>query len=111
MPGSSASPRKAWAMVNKDLLSAKLAELADRRERVRARNPDRAVAQGFTRLEEQGVLRRATAEALRRAVGFRNVVAHGYSRLDLEAAHAAASSGLVDISAFAREVSAWAAGR
>jgi uncharacterized protein YutE (UPF0331/DUF86 family) len=137
-------------VVNRDLIAAKLAELADRKERVRARTPERAeqlgrdrdaldivsfnlmlcvqicadiashiisdegwvvavsLAQAFKRLEEHGVLSAATAEALGRAVGFRNVVAHGYSRLDLEATFAAAISGLTDIDRFAREVSAWA---
>lgn len=137
-------------MVDKDLLTAKLTELADRRNRVRAHNPATAdelasdrdaldlvsfnlmlcvqicadiashliadegwaaastLAEGFSRLEEQGVLSAPTAEALKKAVGLRNVVAHGYSRMDVRLAHRAAASGLGDIDAFAREVAAWA---
>jgi uncharacterized protein YutE (UPF0331/DUF86 family) len=71
--------------------------------------PARSVAESFTRLEEQGVLTAPTAEALRRAVGLRNVVAHGYARLDVPRAFAAASSGSGDLERFAQEVSAWAA--
>ena len=139
-------------MVNKDVLSAKLVELADRAERVRTRTPAQAVhfrvdrdaldivsfnlmlcvqicadiashiiadegwvaasslAQAFARLHEHDVLSATTAEALGRAVGFRNAVAHGYSRLDIDATHRAATAGLADIDAFAREVSAWAGG-
>lgn len=139
-------------MVDKDLAAAKLAELADRAERVRAREPldaealrnDRdtldivsfnlmlcvqvcadiashliadegwpvatTIAEGFARLEEHGVLSPAVSEALKRAVGFRNVVAHGYARLDVDLTYVAATSGLADIDAFAREVAAWLEG-
>lgn len=137
-------------MVDRDLLAAKLSELADRRERVRAHvapdasalganrdaldivsfnlmlcvqicadiaghliadegwAPASSLAQGFTCLEEHGVLSPATADALRAAAGFRNVIAHGYARLDVERAHQAATVGLSRIDDFAREVSAWA---
>jgi uncharacterized protein YutE (UPF0331/DUF86 family) len=136
-------------MVDKDLLSSKLTELADRRARVQTHRPESAaalladrdaldivsfnlmlcvqicadiashliadegwaaassLAQGFTRLEEHDVLSGKTAEALRNAVGFRNVVAHGYSRLDAEMAYHAATTGLTDLDSFAREVTAW----
>ena len=122
-------------MVDRDLLAAKLVDLADRRERARAHTPadvaalrsDRdaldivsfnlmlcvqicadiashliadegwpaasTIAQGFTRLQEHGVLSAGTAEAMRNAVGFRNVVAHGYSRIDVDMAHRAAPLG------------------
>jgi len=136
-------------LVDRDLIAAKLTELADRVERVRLHAPASAeelrtnrdalelvsfnlmlcvqicadvashvitdegwpvaksLADGFTRLQQRGVLSSATAEALRNAVGFRNVVAHGYSRLDVEAAYRAATSGVLDIDGFAREVAAW----
>jgi uncharacterized protein YutE (UPF0331/DUF86 family) len=137
-------------MVNRDLLAAKLAELAERVARVRARCPatvealgaDRdaleivsfnlmlavqscadvashlvadegwaaapSLAAGFQRLAEHGVLRAETAVALGRAVGLRNVVAHGYGAIDVGLVHAAATRGLVDLDAFAREVATWA---
>ncbi len=137
-------------MVDKDLLAAKLAELADRTARVRARVPAsvedlgadrdaldlvafnlmlavqscadiashliadegwpiaRTLGESFTRLEERGVLSGKTAERLRHAVGLRNVVAHGYAGIDVVACFHAATSGLVHLEDFARQVSAWA---
>lgn len=137
-------------MVNKDLLAAKLTELADRIERVRSHTPEsaealridrdkldlvafnlmlsvqicadiashviadagwpaaRSLAEAFTRLNEQRVLSPAIAESMRRSVGLRNVVAHGYAGIDVEACFLAATSGLTDLQGFARAVSAWA---
>jgi uncharacterized protein YutE (UPF0331/DUF86 family) len=137
-------------MVDKDLLAAKLAELADRVARVRRHVPSSAaalaadrdaldivsfnlmlavqvcadvashliadagwppagsLAESFSRLEEHGVLTAVTAEALRRAVGLRNVVAHGYARLDVPRAFDAASFGTADLERFAQEVGTWA---
>ena len=136
-------------MVKKDLVTAKLTELAERAARVRtkcltssaalAADPDaldivsfnlmlavqlcadiaahittderwlpaKSLAEGFTRLEEHGVLSANTAEHLRRAVGLRNVVAHGYGRVDPTLVFAAATDGLSDLSEFAREVATW----
>jgi uncharacterized protein YutE (UPF0331/DUF86 family) len=140
-------------MVNRSLLSSKLADLADRLGRVRAHSArsveelkaDRDafdvvsfnlmlsiqicsdiashliadehwpaaknLAEGFSRLEEQGVLPSPVAQALRKAVGLRNIVAHGYAGIDPAAVHAAASRGLADLEAFARAVATWAASR
>ena len=136
-------------MVSKDLVTAKLTELAERIARVRARCPATAtelasdadamdivsfnlmlavqlcadiaahvtsdenwvpaksLAEGFTRLEEHGVLQAPTAASLRRAVGLRNVVAHGYGHVDPAAVLAAAGAGLSDLSQFASEVAQW----
>ncbi len=47
------------------------------------------------------------AVALRKAVRFRNVVAHGYGGVDVESGHAAATTGLGDLEAFASQVSTW----
>jgi len=138
-------------LVKKDLVAAKLAELAERAARVRAKCPAsvqalaadldaldivsfnlmlavqlcadiaahvttderwlpaKSLAEGFTRLEENGVLEASTAERLRRAVGLRNVVAHGYGRVDAFLVFAAATEGLSDFSNFAREVATWLA--
>lgn len=68
-----------------------------------------SVSESFTRLAEHQVLTPETALALRRAVGFRNLVAHGYEALNLEMTHAASTSGLADLDRFAREVRAWLA--
>jgi uncharacterized protein YutE (UPF0331/DUF86 family) len=69
------------------------------------------LAEGFSRLEERGVVDAPLAESLRKAVGLRNVVAHGYAGIDAEAVHAAASRGLADLERFAQVVASWAAGQ
>ena len=71
----------------------------------------RTLAEGFTRLDEHGVLQSATAESLRKAVGLRNVVAHGYAGIDPAMCFQAATTGLADLRAFATQVSAWAIAR
>jgi uncharacterized protein YutE (UPF0331/DUF86 family) len=73
--------------------------------------PAASLAESFTRLAEEGVVSRETAEQLARAVGLRNVVAHAYHRLDVAAVHAAATEGLGDLEAFAREIAAWTSAR
>lgn len=67
----------------------------------------RSLAEGFKRLEEHGVISPVTAESLKKAVGLRNTVAHGYARVDPELVHRASHAGLDDLEQFAREVAAW----
>jgi uncharacterized protein YutE (UPF0331/DUF86 family) len=140
-------------MVNRDLIAAKLADLADRVARVRRHCPvdaaklgadgdvldlvsfnlmlavqicsdiashiiadqgwpvARSLAEGFERLCNRGVIQQATSDALCRAVGLRNVVAHGYADIDVGMVHEAGTQGLGDLGAFAREVSAWLTGQ
>jgi uncharacterized protein YutE (UPF0331/DUF86 family) len=140
-------------VVIKDLVGAKLSELADRVARVRARCPATAaelrgdrdalelvsfnlmlavqicadiashviadegwpaaatLAASFNRLRDERVLTRETAEALCRAVGLRNVVAHGYAGVDPAMVHAAGTAGVKDLEAFSREIASWAAAR
>jgi uncharacterized protein YutE (UPF0331/DUF86 family) len=62
------------------------------------------LAGAFAKLHERGVIESATADALGRAVGLRNVVAHGYTGVDATMVHAAAQGGLGDLDAFARQV-------
>ena len=69
------------------------------------------VGESFDRLAEHQVIARKTATALRRAVGFRNIVAHGYAGIDVAATHAASTAGLDDLDRFAREVATWLANR
>jgi uncharacterized protein YutE (UPF0331/DUF86 family) len=73
--------------------------------------PTVTAAEAFRRLSEHGVISSSTAELLGRAVGLRNVVAHGYSAVDPEQIFRAAGQGLGDLETFSREVSTWAAGR
>lgn len=137
-------------MVDRDLLAAKLGELADRIARVRLHCPHSAVelardrdrldlvsfnlmlavqvcldvashliadegwpaapdlGSSFARLREHGVVSAAVAEALARASGLRNVVAHVYGRVDAALVHRAATTGLNDLERFATDVAAWA---
>lgn len=67
----------------------------------------RSLGSAFASLQQHGVLTPATSTALARAAGLRNVVAHGYSSVDVAKVHAAATQGLADLRNFAREVAAW----
>lgn len=69
------------------------------------------LAESFMRLEQHGVVSTATATALGRAVGLRNIVAHGYAGVDPTIVHRAAQSGVADLDTFAREVAAWVGAR
>lgn len=70
-----------------------------------------SLAASFNRLRDEGVISGGTAAALCRAVGLRNVVAHGYAGINPVMVHAAAQRGLADLEAFAREVADWMARR
>jgi uncharacterized protein YutE (UPF0331/DUF86 family) len=61
----------------------------------------------FERLRDQGVISAPVCAALARAVGLRNVVAHGYAAVRPEMIHAAATAGLADLEAFSKEVATW----
>jgi uncharacterized protein YutE (UPF0331/DUF86 family) len=71
--------------------------------------PVGSLAESFERLAEHDVIEAITADAMRRAVRFRNVVAHGYAGLDIAATHSASTAGLLDLDRFAREVARWLA--
>lgn len=57
-------------------------------------------ADAFGRLAEAGVLHQDLADRLSRAAGFRNLLVHGYERLDLRRVHAIARDGPPDLRAF-----------
>lgn len=136
-------------MVDRKLVAAKLAELADRVARATAHSkasadelaadrdaldlvsfnlmlavqscadiashviadegwtPATTLADAFARLAERGVISDKAKHALTRAVGFRNVVAHGYAGVDPKVVHLAATAGVTDLDLFAREVASW----
>jgi uncharacterized protein YutE (UPF0331/DUF86 family) len=71
----------------------------------------RNLAEGFRRLADKGVISLETSDALCFAVGLRNVVAHGYTRIDYSMLFAAASQGVGDLDMFAREVATWVQGQ
>ncbi|GAA0931693.1 hypothetical protein GCM10009559_20050 [Pseudonocardia zijingensis] len=54
----------------------------------------------FRTLAEADVIPDPLAERLGRAAGFRNLVVHGYGRLDLRRVHAIATAGPADLKAF-----------
>jgi len=65
------------------------------------------LAESFERLAEHGILSATTAEALGRAAGMRNLIAHGYVDVDPSLLHRTASEGPADLDRFAHEVAAW----
>lgn len=56
----------------------------------------------FYLLQENRVISLELAEQMAKAVGFRNLVAHEYAKLDLGQIYAIATDGLKDIEAFLR---------
>jgi uncharacterized protein YutE (UPF0331/DUF86 family) len=58
-------------------------------------------------LAEHGVIAPALAAKLRRAVGFRNAVAHGDAQLRLDLLHVAATDGVGDLRAFSMAYATW----
>jgi uncharacterized protein YutE (UPF0331/DUF86 family) len=73
--------------------------------------PATSLGAAFERLRDHGVIAETVCEALVRAVGLRNVIAHGYAGVRPEMVHAAATTGLGDLEAFARDVATWTQGR
>lgn len=69
--------------------------------------PAATTGEAFGRLSEHGVITAMVAGHLRRAVGFRNAVAHGYAQLRPDLLHIAATSGLDDLVEFSRAVASW----
>jgi len=67
-------------------------------------NVPESMAESFTVLAAAGILTLPTAERMRKAVGFRNLAVHEYSRIDWEIVHALITIHLDDFSTFAREV-------
>ena len=52
-----------------------------------------------------------TSDAMARAAGLRNVVAHGYAAVDVAQVHSAATRGIADLDAFRAEVARWVQAR
>lgn len=71
----------------------------------------RGLPESFARLAEHDVISAPTASALAKAVGLRNVVAHGYAGVDVALVFTAARSGLDDLDRFAAEVAGWVQAR
>lgn len=56
-------------------------------------------ADAFSRLENAGIVEPLLARRLKRAAGFRNLIAHAYEQLDMARVHAAATDGPADLRA------------
>jgi len=56
-------------------------------------------ADAFSRLENAGIVEPQLARRLKRAAGFRNLIAHAYEQLDMARVHAAATDGPADLRA------------
>ena len=69
--------------------------------------PATSLGAGFERLRDAGVISGRVCESLVRAVGLRNVIAHGCAGVRPEMVHAASTSGVADLEAFGQEVAAW----
>lgn len=69
--------------------------------------PSANLAQAFRALQQHAVISEASARSLGRAVGLRNIVAHGYSGVQVEAVFAAATVGTHDLTTFRTEILAW----
>ncbi|MSQ52450.1 MAG: DUF86 domain-containing protein [Betaproteobacteria bacterium] len=64
------------------------------------------MADAFTALRDAGVIDPVIAEALRRAVGFRNIAVHQYEKMDWQIVFDVATKRIEDLEAFARAVAA-----
>ena len=60
----------------------------------------------FPRLNELGAITAATAETMKKAVGFRNIAVHNYAAMDWEVVFAVGKKSPADFNRFAREISA-----
>ncbi len=65
------------------------------------------MGQTFDLLADQGVLDRALAQQLKKAVGFRNIAVHNYDAINWYMVHSIASDHLSDFSRFATAVVTW----
>lgn len=70
-------------------------------------DPPDGLGATFTVLQERGVLEHATAEAMRRGTRLRNLIAHGYAKLDPARLFASAAAGVREFEGFLAEVARW----
>lgn len=65
------------------------------------------MAAAFGRLAEHGVIDAELGRRLGRAVGLRNVIAHGYAGIDTAMVHDAAQRGATELDAYAQAIATW----
>jgi uncharacterized protein YutE (UPF0331/DUF86 family) len=66
--------------------------------------PPRSMGEVFDTLEHLGVISRQTAEAMRKAVGFRNIAIHNYDAISWAIVYAISQRHLDDFRRFAQEI-------
>ena len=66
--------------------------------------PPDTMGQTFDVLAEQGVLSRALAGNLKKAVGFRNIAVHNYESINWNMVHSIVKFHLADFTEFARAI-------
>ncbi|MEY4512793.1 MAG: hypothetical protein RLZZ450_4915 [Pseudomonadota bacterium] len=71
--------------------------------------PAASAGDAFDELAKRDVISSALAAQLRKAVGFRNAVAHGYAQLRSDLLHAAATVGVDNLVEFSRALASWVA--
>jgi uncharacterized protein YutE (UPF0331/DUF86 family) len=59
----------------------------------------------FSTLEKLGIITSKTCQALKKAVGFRNVAIHNYAVINWEMVYAICQKSLIDFRQFAKEIS------
>ena len=64
------------------------------------------MAGAFATMREAGIIDEVLAEAMRRAVGFRNIAVHQYEKMDWQIVFDVATKRIVDLESFARAVAA-----
>ncbi|MCG8462615.1 MAG: DUF86 domain-containing protein [Holophagales bacterium] len=64
-------------------------------------------AESMHRLHEHGVIARDVAQAVGKAAGLRDLIAHAYGKADIGQIHNAARYRLGDLEAFAAQVGSW----
>lgn len=72
-------------------------------------DPPESLAAGFTELERRGVLTAGTADAMRRGTRLRNLIAHGYARIDPVRLRESAAAGVAELEQFLAELARWEA--
>ena len=64
------------------------------------------MSDAFLTLHSLGMIDAALADALRRAVGFRNIAVHQYEKMDWQIVFDVATKRIVDLEQFARAIAA-----
>lgn len=100
-----ASPERGWAVEHGLQIAIQaLLDVGNHILAVHGANGVEEYADILERLAERGVLPRDFAESIRGMAGFRNLLVHGYARVDLARVHEFLSTRLGDFEAFAGHV-------